>query len=86
MKQLTLRGFGPELERRLRLEARRRHTSLNAAALYLLGRGAGLDPDGGAAVVGDALDRFVGVWGAEEAAAFDAALTDMGRIDEGFWQ
>ena len=86
MKQLTLRGFTPDLERRLRREARRRHTSLNRAALYLLGKGAGLAEDGEANVVGNSLDEFIGSWSAEEAREFDLAVADLGVIDEEFWK
>ena len=42
MKRLTVRTLGPELERRLREVARRRDTSLNKAALYLMRSGADL--------------------------------------------
>lgn len=63
MDQLSLRGFDEELERRIRDLARREHISLNKAALLLMRRGAGLvDPAPSEAIVGDALDRFIGRW------------------------
>ena len=87
MKQLTIRGLSLDLERRLRNVARRRGTSLNRAAVYLMSRGAGLrlledEPD----VVGDSLDAFIGSWTAEEEAEFSAAVDAFSHVDEGFWQ
>ena len=82
---MTIRGFSPDLERRLRREARRRHTSLNRAALYLLGKGAGLADDGDADVVGNSLDEFIGCWSAGEAREFDKAIARLNTIDEEFW-
>ena len=65
IKQLTIRGFDAELERRLRAESRRNGVSLSKAALQLMRRGAGLK-DGQPDVIGDALDQFIGTMSAEE--------------------
>jgi hypothetical protein len=75
MRQLTLRGFDKELERRLREVARTRRVSLNQAALILLREGVGLlKPRRRARVAGDTFDHLIGSWPAEEEAEFlDAA-------------
>ena len=87
MEQLTLRGFPPELERRLRAVARARNTSLNKAALYLLGRGAGLRaPEDEPAVIGSSLDEFIGTWTVQEERQFLESVRDLDQIDEDFWK
>ena len=88
MNQLTLRGLDGDLERRLREVARQRQISLNKAAIMLLRRGAGLEPDELAAtdVIGDTLDHLIGSWTAAEARDFDAAVSCFEQIDEEIWQ
>lgn len=86
MNQLTLRGFGPGLERRLRAVAREREISLNRAALLLLRRGAGLETSGGGSgAVEAALDSFVGVWSESDEREFLESLGDLEQVDPGLW-
>jgi hypothetical protein len=87
MDQLTVRGFDPELERRLRQLADEEGLSLSQAALRLLRRGAGLEPvPERDRRIGGALDRYFGVWSEEERAEFDRALEDLERVDEELWR
>ena len=90
MKQLTLRGFDPELEERLRVIARERSLSLNRAALVLMRRGAGLEsppePGRDTSSVGSVLDRFVGVWSAEEEREFLRSLAGLEELDPELWK
>ncbi len=94
MKQLTLRGFDPELERRLRKLARERSLSLNRAALLLMRRGAGLatttehsaDLTEGTQAIGPALDRFIGVWSDDEERAFLRSIEALERVDPDLWE
>lgn len=89
MNGLTVRGFDPELERRLREVARERGISLNRAAILLLRRGAGLREDGDVepeGAVGDSLDAFFGGWTAAEAKAFGDAVAVFEEIDEAIWR
>jgi hypothetical protein len=87
MSQLTIRGFEPELDRRLRETARREGVSLNQAALRLMRRGAGLAESRGAeGGLGNALDRFFGTWTAAEASEFEAAVSLFEQIDEETWR
>jgi hypothetical protein len=86
IRQLTLRGFDKELERRLREEARAGDLSLNRAALRLLRRGAGLERAAAPNVVGDALNRLIGTWSDGEERAFGEATAVFERVDKGFWR
>jgi len=87
LKQLTLRGFDSELERRLRLEARTGGMSLNQAALRLLRRGAGLGRERAAAnEVGPALDHLIGTWSEADARCLQQATAVFERVDEEFWK
>ena len=87
MRQLTIRGFSAELEKRLRSIARDRGVSLNKAALYLLKRGAGMDtpaeqPD----VIGTALDSYIGSWSGKNAREVLDAVEDFEHIDSDLWK
>lgn len=87
MKQLTVRGFDRDLERRLRDVARAKGVSLNQAALLLLREGAGLElPRRRANVVGESLDALIGSWSKEEEAAFLEAMRAFGEIDPALWR
>ncbi len=87
MKQLTLRGFDPELERKIREISRREGISLNRAVLRLLRKGAGLGNDSEAGdVVGDALDRFIGTWSDAETREVMDAVKDFEVVDESLWE
>lgn len=86
MDQLTVRGFDPQLERRLRELAREREISLNRAALLLLRRGAGLEqPSGVTGAVESALDSFVGVWSESDEREFLASLEGLEQVDPDLW-
>jgi hypothetical protein len=86
LKQLTIRGFEPDLEKRLRDLARRDHLSLNQAALVLLRRGAGLAKEKQPDRVGDSLDHLFGTWTKEEADEFDSFMKDHEQIDPEMWK
>ncbi len=87
MKQLSVRGFDKEVERRLRMLAQSEGISLNRAALRLMRKGVGLEESGGGPQwVGSALDRFVGTWSkADERKCLKAVKDYFGRIDGGMW-
>lgn len=88
LRQLTIRGFDKELERRIRELARREKVALNQAALRLLRRGAGLDEptDEPPNVVGSSLDSFIGTWTAAEARVIERATEDLERVDPNLWR
>ncbi|HSR69788.1 MAG TPA: hypothetical protein VLU25_17795 [Acidobacteriota bacterium] len=66
MNQLTIRGFGRDLEEKIRSLAEVENISLNKAAVRLLRRGAGLDQSDEWDPIGNSLDHFFGTWSAEE--------------------
>ncbi len=87
MKQITIRGFGPELERLVRELADREGISLNQAVLRLLRKGAGLErPKAAENVVGSSLDDLIGTWSDEEAQEIMEAVQDFETIDESLWR
>ena len=87
MKQLTVRGFDRELERRIQALARHEGVSLNRAALLLLRRGAGLgEPKRVEQVVGSTLDHLIGTWSAEEESEFLESLRAFEQVDESLWR
>jgi hypothetical protein len=87
MRQLTIRGFDPELSRRVRDLARREGISLNKAALRLLRRGAGIEAESVPAnVIGDSLDRFIGTMTAAEEKALLDSIRSCEEIDAEMWK
>ena len=88
MKQLTLRGFGPDLEHALRVTARRLGSSLNKAALHLMRRGAGLrDPGEDPERIGPSIDKYAGTWSEDEARELVTLVAELDAVpDEGFWR
>ena len=85
MKQLTVRGFDKEVERRIREVAQRQGISLNRAALLLLRKGAGLGEEGRGDTVGKALDHLIGGWSEEQAQEMLKALQVFEQIDPDLW-
>jgi hypothetical protein len=87
IRQLTLRGLGPELEARLRRAAATENLSLNQAALRFLERGAGLSERRAKLdTIGTALDEFIGGWTKKQGDEVLAATGDFERIDAEFWK
>jgi hypothetical protein len=85
VKQLSLRGFDEELERRLKEFARSRGISLNKAAILLLRKGAGLG-ERNRKGVGDSLDHLVGRWSEKEEKEFLREIEMFERVDESLWR
>jgi hypothetical protein len=87
MKQLSLRGFDPELEKEIREIARKQGISLNRATICLLRKGAGLEEKSKSAdVVGNSLDHLIGKWSDEEAKAFLKSIAPLEQVDRSFWK
>ena len=87
MNQLTIRGFGDDLQRAIEALARERSISLNRAAVLLIRRGAGLaDERVPPIVVGDSLDEFIGSWTTEDEAEFLRSIEGMEQIDHELWR
>jgi hypothetical protein len=87
MTQLTVRGFDRALERQLKKLAKEMGVSLSQAAIELMRRGAGLEPQGGPPPrIGPAIDRFVGTLSQDDAAALEKAVEQFEAIDPGLWR
>lgn len=86
MRQLTIRGFGKDLEKAVRRLAREEGVSLNQAALKIMRRGAGVEGESRRDVVGDSLDWFIGKWNDREAKAFLKSIEWLEGIDEELWK
>jgi hypothetical protein len=87
LRQLTIRGFEPEVEAHIRDLARRERLSLNQAVMRLLRRAAG-GGDGTrreADCVGSSLDHLAGTWSAEDERQFTEAIAPLERVDPDFW-
>jgi plasmid stability protein len=79
--QYTLRNIPPLLDSELRLRAEREGKSLNAVAVEVLLRGAGL---GEAPARYRDLDDIAGSW--KEDRDFDAAIAEQDQVDENLWR
>ncbi len=86
MKQLTLRGFDPELERLLLKMSEEEGLSLNQAALKLMREGAGLRLGRRRRQIGSGLDRFIGTMSEAEGQEILAATEVFQRIDGDLWE
>ncbi|MEM6533553.1 MAG: hypothetical protein AAF654_13090 [Myxococcota bacterium] len=87
MNQITVRGFGAELEKKLRELADRDGISLNRAALKLMRQGAGLsDANEGESGIGHALDSHFGTWSEEQEAEFLESTASTRVVDDEVWK
>lgn len=80
MTILTLRGLDPPTLSRIKADARRRKVSVNRLIVDTLKDR--FHPRPG---VYDDLDDLAGTWTAAEAAEFDRAIADFGRIEPNLW-
>ena len=85
LRQLTVRGFDDDVQRRLRAVARADGISLNEAVLRLLRKGAGLSSRHAGDVIGDALDHLAGTWTDADVREFDDAVHVTERVDDELW-
>jgi hypothetical protein len=87
MKQLSLRGFDPEVEKKIRETARKEGISLNRAVIRLLRKGAGLEQGSKRLdVVGDSLDHLIGRWSEAKSKQFLKTMESLRQIDGAFWK
>ncbi len=85
LKQLTIRGFDPELETRLRRLAKQKHLSLNKTVLRLLRQATGLNTQQQPNRIGDSLDAFIGSWTRDEEREFLNTIEATEEIEAAFW-
>ena len=86
MKQITLRGVSPEIEKAVKKEAEKRGLSFNKAFLSLIERATGAAGKEKKKVLYHDLDRFFGIWTKEESSIFEESLELQRGIDEDLWK
>lgn len=88
MKQITVRGLPPEVEKVIKKEAQRKGLSLNKAFVSVLEKAAtgkkGMKKKG--KILYHDLDPLFGIWNEEESAEFQKSLDFQRKIDEGLWK
>ncbi len=77
---ISLRNLPPEVAKAITDLSRREGVSLNKATIRLL-EGSVHKP-----ALNSDFDEFLGMWSADEAAAFDMALRQMRQIDPADWE
>ncbi len=82
---MTIRGVSAAVEKAIAREAKRNRLSINKAVLALLGKGAGVDAPAPKTLRYTELDHLAGSWAREEAAAFNQALGEQRRVEDGLW-
>ena len=85
MNQITVRGIAPEVEKRIRREAKVTGKSLNKVMLELIGGSAGpgklRKKPAGASLAG-----LAGGWSEKEAREFEESVRVFEEIDEAMWK
>ncbi len=85
MKQLTIRGLPPDIEKEVAREASENGLSYNKAIISLLKRAAESGRKGNKALCHD-LDHLCGRWNDREGEEFEQHLLEQRRIDENLWK
>ncbi|MEW6277458.1 MAG: hypothetical protein AB1758_02465 [Candidatus Eremiobacterota bacterium] len=86
LRQLTVRGFDPELQKVLEALSEEEGISLSQAALKLMREGAGLRLGWRRKQIGGSLDRFVGSMSQEEGREILEATEIFEQTDPEFWK
>jgi len=85
MNQITVRGIAPEVEKRIRREAKVTGKSLNKVMLELIGGSAGPEKRG-KKPAGASLAELAGGWSEKEAREFEESVRVFEEIDEATWK
>jgi len=83
MAQITLRGIDPEIERKIRLMARKSGKSLNRVVLDIIYQHTGLHKK--ERPPADSLRRLAGGWSEKDALEFLESIKSCEQIDEEMW-
>ena len=84
MPQITLRGIDPEIEREIRLMAKKRGISLNRVVLDILYEHSGLNKRNKKPPA-HSLRKLAGGWSENDASAFLESIKSCEQIDEEMW-
>jgi len=85
MKQLTIRGLPPDIEKEVAREASKNGLSYNKAIISLLRRAAESGGKGKKTLCHD-LDHLCGRWNELEGEEFEQQFLEQRRIDENLWK
>jgi hypothetical protein len=85
MKSMTIHKMDDLLLEAIREQAEARGESINATIKKLLAKAVDLEGGSDTAARTGGYRRFLGLWTAEESAAFESAVADFDRIDAGDW-
>jgi hypothetical protein len=85
VKQITVRGIPPDIEKKIRKEAQQKKVSINKALLSILHESAGR-PQTDKKILFHDLDHLSGVWKKEEAETFTKALSSQRTVDADLWE
>jgi hypothetical protein len=85
VKNITIRGIDPELEKSLRSSARENADSMNTTILKLLRKALGLDKPMPFPEYHD-LDDLAGTWSKEDEEEFNRVQKELSEIDEELWK
>lgn len=84
---LTLRGLSAQARARLKRQAARERTSVNALLVRLIEtQTAGVPAASKAVTAHDDLDALAGTWSARDAKAFERATAPFAEIDRTLWK
>lgn len=86
MTVISIRGIDENAVSRLKQQAQREGSSLNALAVRLLETGAGVRSAGRQAQAYDDLDALAGTWKAADARAFESATAAFSEVDASLWK
>lgn len=87
LTHLSVRGIDPRVAAEIRRIAKEEGISLNRAALKLLERGAGIEPQKSKPkTIGHDLDHLAGTWTEAEEQEFLDFIRPCEQIDEEFWK
>jgi plasmid stability protein len=84
MAQITLRGMDPEIERKIRMKAKKSGKSLNRAILDMIYQHTGLNKKNKRPAA-DSLRKLAGGWTEKDASEFLDAIKSCEQVDEEMW-
>jgi len=86
MKTISLRGIDEQTAGKLKDEAKRKNTSVNALVLELVRHGLGLQPAPHRRRIHRDLDHLAGTWTEKDAEAFLETIQVFEEVDKDLWR
>ena len=84
MAQITLRGIDPQIERKIRIMAKKSGKSLNRVILDMIYQHTGLNKKA-KKTPAESLRKLAGGWSEKEASEFLESIKSCEQIDEEMW-